>query len=240
MNTGQAPQNMSKMVDLPPFSALILDVDGVVLDTEPTYRTAWVAAANNLGYPLTDGQCRHYAGKSFADIEKSLLALFGQDFPINSFKQQSAEIWQQHAKRDGISKKPGLAELLQSLQISNIPFGLATNSRAAGIQKCMAYANLDGQFSIFLTRDDVVRGKPDPEIYLAATQALGFPPDQCLVVEDSETGLIAANSAGTIPILIPDGIRPAIEIRNLAYAELSSLRELAGLIVEHDLPSTGS
>lgn len=230
MKTDQTARSASKIVDLPPFSAMILDVDGVVLDTEPTYRAAWIAAANNLGYPLTERQCRHYAGQSFADIEKSLLGLFGREFPIESFKQRSAEIWNRHAKRDGIRKKPGLTELLQSLRTSNIPFGLATNSRAAGVRKCMEYAKLDGQFATLLTRDDVKCGKPDPEIYLVATQALGVSPDQCLVVEDSKTGLIAANRAGTIPILIPDGNRPQIEIRNLAYAELSSLRELATLI----------
>ena len=233
LNPERMTSYLSRPSGLPSFSAVILDIDGVILDTEPTYRAAWIKAANNLGYPLNDEICFAYAGKSFAAIELSLLELFGQEFPLASFKRLSAKIWHCNAETHGIHKKPGVDDLIRTLQELNIPFGLATNSSGANIQKCMEYAGFNGFFGMLMTKDDVVQAKPAPDIYLAMAKALGVCPANCLVVEDSETGLYAASSAGTIPILIPDVCSVDVNIRGLAHVELSSLMDLTALIQNH-------
>ncbi len=233
LNSEWIASELSKPPGLPPFSAVILDIDGVILDTEPTYRAAWIKAANNLGYPLNEEICLAYAGKSFAAIETSVLELFGKEFPIEAFERLSAEIWHDNAKSDGIHKKPGIDDLLRTLQELTIPFGLATNSSKASMQKCMEYAGFSGVFGMLMTKDDVVQAKPAPDIYLAMAKALDVSPANCLVVEDSETGLSAAIRAGTIPILIPDVCSIDVNIRSLAYAELSSLLDLTLLIRKH-------
>ena len=78
--------------------------------------------------------------------------------------------------------------------------------------------------------DMVTRGKPDPEIYLAACESLGLEPGVCMALEDSPAGIRSASSAGMVPVMVPDLVEPTEEIRGLAYAVCDSLTEVKGLL----------
>ena len=214
------------------FSAVILDMDGVVLDSEPTYRAAWIAAAIELGFELTEETCLSYSGKSFQEIEKLLLSEFGSQFSMTEFKQLSTEYWHQNGERKGIATKAGLKSLLDTLRDLKISYGLATNSTSKNVRKCLDYAGLNGAFPLVLSSDQVAAAKPAPDIYLLAAQKLGVHPERCVVVEDSETGLISAHKAGTVPMLIPDGVSLEPSVCKLAYTILNSLVEFENWIVK--------
>ncbi len=92
-------------------------------------------------------------------------------------------------------------------------------------EKKLKSLGLYDRFSSVVTGDQVKRGKPDPEIYLKAANNLGATPEQCVVLEDSENGIRAANAAGTCAIMIPDLIAPSVEMRKLAYKIFDSINE---------------
>jgi len=216
----------------PLFSAVILDMDGVVLDSEPTYRAAWISAAIELGFELTEEICLSYSGKSFQEIEDLLLSEFGSKFSMTEFKELSTVFWHQNAELKGIVTKTGLNGLLDTLRHLKISYCLATNSATKNVEKCLEYAGLNGAFPLILSSDQVAAAKPAPDIYFAAAQKLGVYPERCVVVEDSETGLMSAHGAGTVPILIPDGVSLEPSVRRLSFAVLDGLGDFEDWVIK--------
>jgi beta-phosphoglucomutase len=226
--TGNARHNV-----LPEYSAIILDLDGLVIDSEPTYRAAWQSAGKDLGYPLSELLVRGFTGKSYDLIEKLLRAEFGHDFPLEQFRAKSAEVWHESVEQTGIAVKPGLQELLGTLEQRAIPYCLATNSEQLYAEKCLRYAGLGNAFPQRITRDQVAAPKPAPDIFLAAAANLGVNPEQCIVLEDSETGARAALDAGALLMLVGDSRDLPAFIRSRCFAVLESLHEFRQLLVEN-------
>ncbi|TAN53825.1 MAG: HAD family phosphatase [Methylococcaceae bacterium] len=184
------------------FTAVIFDLDGLVLDTETTYRLAWERAATDMGHSLNDAFFAGLSGLQGSEVEAALLAELGTDFALADFKQRGDRHWQRHVDRHGIAVKPGFHALLEHIQRRRLPFGLATNSRRHYAELCLRLAGLDATFPIMAAREDVARGKPAPDVFLQAARLLGAEPDSCLVLEDSLPGLTAAHQAGMAPVLI--------------------------------------
>lgn len=184
------------------FSAVIFDLDGLVLDTETTYRLAWERAATEMGFALGDAFFAGLSGLQGSAVEAALLAELGQDFALTDFKQRGDRHWQQHVDRHGIAVKPGFHALLAHIQQRCLPFALATNSRRHYAELCLHLAGLDDTFPVMAARDDVARGKPAPDVFLQAARLLEAAPEGCLVLEDSLPGLTAARHAGMAPALI--------------------------------------
>jgi HAD superfamily hydrolase (TIGR01509 family) len=120
--------------------------------------------------------------------------------------------------------------LLRWLTEQRIPTAVATASSASTAQWHLARARLTGCFAAVLTRDDVTRRKPHPELFLRAAAALGANPAACLVVEDSAPGIEAACAAGMIPVLVPDLAPIPPSIRMKSFAELPDLHRLRALL----------
>jgi beta-phosphoglucomutase-like phosphatase (HAD superfamily) len=185
------------------FSAVIFDMDGLVLDTESTYFVAWQQAANAMDYSLSDPFCLSLSGLHYKDIEPKLMALFGADFNLQAFNHLSGIYWREHVYAHGISVKYGFTELLEYIVQQQIPYCLATNSRANNVYECLELAGLKDVFSTIITRDDVQYGKPAPDIFLKAAELLQVPVRLCLVLEDSHAGIMAASSAGAFSVFVP-------------------------------------
>jgi HAD superfamily hydrolase (TIGR01509 family) len=139
--------------------------------------------------------------------DQYILALNGadrnsKDFDRPAFFEIAERHWFEVLADEGIEGMPGVHALLDHLHSVGIPFALATNSDAHYAKRCLAAANLSNAFEVRVSRDQVKAGKPAPDLFLAAAERLGVSPSQCLVLEDSETGLLAARAAQTYPILI--------------------------------------
>lgn len=184
-------------------SAVIFDLDGLVLDTESTYLVAWQQAAKAMGFMLPEAFCRSLSGLHYMDVELKLLALCGADFNLPTFNNLSAMFWQKHVNVNGIDIKHGFTELLEFIIEHQIPYCLATNSPARITYECLELAGIKEAFSLIITRDDVRHGKPEPDIFLKAAELLQVPVSQCLVLEDSHPGIVAAARAGAFSIFVP-------------------------------------
>ena len=214
----------SFVIKLSDFSSVIFDMDGLVLDTEATYFVAWQQAAKAMGYALSDAFCLSLSGLHYKDIEFKLKASFGADFNLQAFNHLSGIFWREHVNAHGIKIKHGFIQLLEFILQQQIPYCLATNSQAINVYECLEFAGIKDLFSIIITRDDVEHGKPAPDIFIKAAEALHVPVSQCMVLEDSYTGIEAASRAGAFSVFVPS-IEPvdpmAVELCDLMMIDLA-------------------
>jgi HAD superfamily hydrolase (TIGR01509 family) len=210
--------------------AVVFDMDGLMLDTEPIYKRAWQAASAELGHELEDGFYAQFVGRPNDDCERLLLERFGAEFPLDRFRARWRELWDADAAANGIRTKPGLLELLALLETLKIPFAIATSSEAAETEFCLLAAGLDGRFPVRVTRDQITHGKPAPDIFLEAARRLQTDPAQCVALEDSETGILSASRAGMVTLLIPDSAPPSATASSTAFRVLPSLLEACDAI----------
>ena len=212
------------MPKLNDFSAVIFDMDGLVLDTETTYFVAWQQAAKAMGYEFSEAFCQSLSGLHYKDIEPRLMALFGADFNLHLFNHLCGIFWREHVNVNGINIKHGFSQLLEFIVQQQIPYCLATNSRAVNAYECLELAGIKDVFSIIISRDDVQQGKPAPDIFLKAAESLQVPISQCLVLEDSYAGIVAASRAGAFSVLVPstDLVDPlAVELCDMVTIDLA-------------------
>ena len=128
--------------------------------------------------------------------------------------------------REGIALKPGLLDLLDWLEARRIPKAVATSTRRDRAQAKLARTALLPRFVALVGGDEVARGKPEPDIFLAAAARLGEAAQHCLVLEDSEPGVRAALAAGMTPIMVPDLHAPSDDLVALEPLILESLAEV--------------
>ena len=214
------------------FSAIIFDMDGLVLDTESTYCIAWLKASIEMGYEFTEDFCFSMSGLHYQDVEKRLSAHCGADFGLKQFNRLSGKYWHQYVNQQGIPVKKGFFNLLKILNDKGIPFCLATNSGQANALECLKFAGLNDVFSLIITRDQVEKGKPAPDVFLLSAEQLKVPISQCLVLEDSMTGVQAARNADACSIFIPSVLPFQSTTVDLADYFLNDLDELALIILQ--------
>jgi HAD superfamily hydrolase (TIGR01509 family) len=210
--------------------AVVLDMDGLMLDTEFIYKRAWQRAAADLGFDLDDGFYLTLVGRDNANGEAALRQQFGEQFPVARFRERWAQLWHAHVVEQGIPTKPGLHEFLALLDGHGIPFAIATSSDREYTTFSLRAARLESRSRCLVTGDQVERGKPAPDIYLEAARRLGVQPSCCLALEDSEAGIVAAASAGMYAILIPDLKAPSEQARCVARSVLASLYDAVNLV----------
>jgi HAD superfamily hydrolase (TIGR01509 family) len=217
---------------MPRSEAVIFDMDGLVLDTEPLYRQVWLGAADQLGYVPDKRLYPLFLGRSSRDCEEILQRHFGDDFPVDEFGRLWRQRWRRLLAVEPVAVLPGAEELLQELEGHEVPFALATTANARETEESLKAAGMNGRFPIVVTVDDVARGKPAPDLFLEAARRLAVAPGRCVVLEDSDAGIQAAAAAGMPAIMVPISHTPSEEIRQAAYQIVPSLREARPLLRE--------
>jgi len=219
-------------------SAVVLDMDGLMIDTEPLYKRAMQEAADELGFDLTDAFMMTLVGRPDSDCRRLISNKFGPEFPIDTFWNRWPKIWREIASTDGIDRKPGLDELLTFLSDAGLPTAIATSTYREQAEFSLKAAGVTNSFGHMVTGDQVERGKPAPDIFLEAARRLEAEPHHCIALEDSENGILAAHAANMIAIMVPDLIFPTHEIRNKASHVADSLHDVRSLISAMDILQT--
>ena len=217
--------------------AVLLDMDGVIIDSEELYREAWQQAARELGFDLSDERYASYLGLTIPDAEEAIGRDFGPSFPVARFHEIWPVYWRHRVKTLGMPVKPGLRDLLEVIQKHRLGVAVATSSDAEVAAFSLDAAGLNGLFPCVVSGDQVPQGKPAPDIFLEASRRLGVPPPFCLVIEDSEAGILAASRAGMPSIFIPDLKPPSAQVLQLAHRIFPSLREAAEFLDSMGLPA---
>ena len=203
--------------------AAIFDMDGLMVDTERVARMGWKYAFRQFGIDLTDEEYLHFLGISTADVSAMFTERFGERVKF----EDVYSVRQQHTNRfyeeNGVPLKPGIVELLSFLESAGVERVVATSSTEEMARLRLQKAGLLEWFSFISSSDRVQRGKPAPDVYLAAIDWCGLQADECLALEDSEAGVRAAHAAGLRVIWVPDLAAPSEEAAGLAARVASDL-----------------
>lgn len=208
------------------IQGVLFDMDGLVLDTEKLYCRFWMEAANALGYPMTMEQALGMRSLNRGLGEAKLKSYFGEQVSYEAVRNKRMELMDAYIEKEGVQTKPGICELLQFLEEKKIKTAIATSSPIERTIKYLTSVGLENRFDKLISGYMVEKGKPEPDIYLYAARELGLQPENCLVLEDSPTGILAAYRAGCMPVMIPDLDLPDEETKKLLWAEISSLKEV--------------
>src|SRR5882757_4828876 len=192
--------------------AVILDMDGLMFDTEALYRDAVIAAAADGCHDISTAFYLSTIGMSVEATRAAFKKRCGKDFDFDLFWTTASQF--REITKLQLCMKQGLVELLDLLD----NFGL--------------HGLLD-RFETVIARGDYSRGKPQPEPFLKAAERLGVRPESCIALEDSYHGVRAACAAGMMTIMVPDLLPPTSEMEELCVYIARDLHEVCAVIGSH-------
>ena len=205
--------------------AVVLDMDGTLLDTEPLAARAWGEAAAAIGVAFDDALALRMIGRTFADCRALVVEHHGTDYPTDRLMSGWHAAYDAIVERDGLALKPGVDELFAWLDAFGIARAVATSTRRARALAKLEQVALARRLDALVGGDEVARGKPAPDVFLAAAGRLGVPAAACVVLEDSDAGVLGALAAGMTPIMIPDLVPPGAEVVRAGPLVVASLHE---------------
>lgn len=184
--------------------AVIFDMDGLMIDSERVTYNEYVKKLAQLGHhDFTEELYRNCLGKNKQGICQVFIDHYGQDFPMDEV-WDDVHVWIDESLRQYVPKKKGLVELLEYLKANNYKTIVATSSGRARVDEILKNADLTKYFDDTICGDEVIHGKPHPEIFLTACQKIDVKPEEALVLEDSEAGILAAYDGHIDVICVPD------------------------------------
>jgi HAD superfamily hydrolase (TIGR01509 family) len=183
-------------------SAVLFDMDGLLIDSEPLWLVAETAVIKRLGgEPWTQADQQSLLGGSLDRTTRYLQAKATVPQPLDVIGDWLMSEMEELVKEHGVPLRPGAAALLAGVRAAGLPHALVTSSERDFMDAVLASTGL--ALDVTVCAADVTRTKPDPEPYLLAASLLGAEPATCVVLEDSPNGVTAAEAAGCQVIAVP-------------------------------------
>jgi HAD superfamily hydrolase (TIGR01509 family) len=187
-----------------PLTAVIFDMDGVIIDSEPLWRRAMIRAFNAAGMPFTEADCRKTMGIRINEVVQYWLDLRGmRNIRPAELEEQIVSVLLDLIEQEG-RLIPGIAEIMQLCSEKHIKMGLATSSSNRLMLAILKKLALEQAFQSAVSAETMTYGKPHPEVFLVCAGQLNVPPARCLVIEDSLNGVIAAKAAQMKVVAVPE------------------------------------
>lgn len=208
------------------IKAVIYDMDGVLIDSEPLWRRTEIETFAKVGVKLNDDMCRQTTGFRVDEV----IEHWYHKFPWKNISKKEVEemIWKniiQLVKTEG-SAKDGVYESLKFLKRENVKIALASSSTLTLIKAVMEKLQLEDYFEVIHSAEFEEYGKPHPGVYISTAKQLNINPAFCVAIEDSINGIIAAKAAKMKCIAIPEKELQGDKRLGIADFTISSLKEV--------------
>lgn len=192
------------------ITAVIFDMDGLLIDNEPIWRRAHQTVLAKRGFSVSENDVRHMAGKGTLHIVECWRERFNGWRPEDdeTVCQEIFDAVASDVGRTGV-ELPGATALVKVLYKKHIPLAVASSSPLFLISLTLKKLGIDTYIPIIHSGVDEVHPKPAPDVYLSAAKSLGIVSNECLVFEDSPSGITAAKAAGMTCIAVPEPGRKA-------------------------------
>jgi HAD superfamily hydrolase (TIGR01509 family) len=181
------------LTPVPPFSALIFDCDGTLVDTQSAHHRALKETLAAHGVTLDDAWYLARAGTSIRELLDELRAGSGHEFDQETVMSDRERRYVELA--ESLAEIEAVADVARAYH-SRVPLAVASGGTRPAVEPVLRNLGLLGLFDAVVTYDDVERGKPAPDLFLLAAERLGTTPDGCIVYEDTDEGVTAARRAG--------------------------------------------
>ncbi|GHV40528.1 hydrolase [Clostridia bacterium] len=213
------------------FAAVVFDMDGTLLDTEPLSKEFWQQGAQAHGFTITPEIFMNMVGRNHDSIRDFLTLSMGEGFDFVKVETVREELGEKYYAENPVPLKEGVAELFAALdKVPYIKKAVATSSGKARAESRLSKAGLWEKFDAGAFGDFVTNSKPHPEVFLLAAKNLGVEPTECVALEDSPLGIASAHAAGMKTILIPDILPPPNGYESMVYAKCESMLDVIGLL----------
>ncbi len=206
--------------------AVIFDMDGVLIDTEPVWRRVEIEVFGSLGVRLTEAECRETMGMRVAEV----VQMWHQRRPwpgasVDEVTRRIVDGVIEQVRAHGTAID-GALSAVSAVRRAGLLCAVASSSPLELITTVVERLGIDRDVDVICSAEQDAQGKPAPDIYLRTASLLGVQPDSCLAVEDSVNGVLSARAAGMPCVVIPDRVTASDPRLAVATLRLESLREL--------------
>lgn len=200
-------------------------MEGLMFDTETLTIKMWIKAGNYFGIDIKSEIVVESIGLDIIAAEKVFKKHLGKDFPYYDVRKLRLNYTKDYLAENSVPVKIGLYELLEFLDEKGVLKAVATSTERERTEQLLLSAGVENKFDVIICGDEVLKGKPEPDIFLEAAQKLKCAPKDCIVLEDSLNGIIAASKANMLPIYVHD-LKHSPKIEEMAMKKFNSLLEV--------------
>ena len=205
--------------------ALIFDMDGVLIDSEPLWKKAIIQVMKRQGFAFTIEMCNRTKGMRVDEVTKFWKTELNADFDSKKVADEIVKQVIDLIKTEGIAMN-GLIEVLKTAKQNNLKIGLATSSSTAIIEAVLSKLEIASYFDVVQSAENEIYGKPHPGVFITTANKLKILPENCLVIEDSLHGVIAGKAAKMKVIALPESNEVHLHKFAIADEIISSLSEI--------------
>lgn len=214
------------------IEAVIFDMDGVLINSEPLWREAEIAGFATVGLDFDDAMCKRTMGKRLPEV----VAFWRRELGWNgATDEEMTRLIFANVKAliqaKGVAM-PGVMEALELVQSLGLKCAIASSSDQELIDTVVDQLNIGHFFDLTRSAQYETYGKPHPAVFIETGKALGVPPERCLVIEDSLNGVIAGRAAGMKVIVVPDEEDMHDPQMAIAHKKLNSLTQFTNEIIQ--------
>ena len=191
------------------YRAVLWDVDGVLIDSEPLHFDNIVGACARHGYAFTEDDCRRALGTSFQDMWRMIPGLSAMGVAYDDLMVELVDAYVERVRPD-MARAPA-PELVAELAGRGVPMAAASSSPRRIVDANIAAVGVGVHLTAWLAREDAREGKPAPDLYLEAARRIDCAPADCLVIEDTSTGVAAGKAAGMTVIAWPHAMTASMD-----------------------------
>jgi HAD superfamily hydrolase (TIGR01509 family) len=204
------------------IEAILFDLDGLMVDSEPHSLASWQAVLARRGAQFDQPTINRILGLRLFETARLAIRLFDLHDDPAALAQEKTDYQITHLQGN-VRPMSGLIELLDLLDQRGLKKAIASSGTRAYVQAVLAATHLSDRFDPVVTGDDVINGKPAPDVFLAAAAALHVAPERCLVLEDAPAGVQAAKAAHMLCFAVPNDFTRSLDLSQ-ADAIMPSLR----------------